>query len=142
MQLDNIAVLRNRARALWFMESPFDRYDSVYPSCGDYCLLVVQPHHCISSFHLHVVSFGPPSNMFEERYDDQWEKANDGSAGGGNGNSRQRLAPAPSRGVVSTRQGQGPFPSAPHLGLVDAAVHGVHSDFVETLRIFPSRLRV
>ena len=89
--------------------------------------------------HLHVVSFGPPSNMFEERYDEQWEKANDGSTGGGNGDSRPRRAPAPSRGV-STRQG--PCPSAPHLGLVDAAVHGVHSDLAATFHLFPSRWRV
>jgi hypothetical protein len=75
--------------------------------------------------------------MFEERYDEQWEKANDGSGGGGNGDSRR--APSPSRGV-STRQG--PFPFAPHVGLVDAAVHGVHSDLAATFHLFPSRLRV
>jgi hypothetical protein len=90
-------------------------------------------------FRPHVVSFGPPSNMFEERYDEQWEKANDGSAGGGNGDNRQRRAPSPSRGATSR---QSPYPFAPHLGLVDAAVHGVHSDLAATFHLFPSRSRV
>jgi len=92
---------------------------------------VFYPRFINFSLHLHVVSFGPPSNMFEERYDEQWEKANDGSG-------RQRQAPPPSRGV-SMRQGS---TFAPPLGLVDAAVHGVHSDLAATFHLFPTRLRV
>jgi len=101
---------------------------------------VFYPRFINFSLHLHVVSFGPPSNMFEERYDEQWEKANDGSGGGGNGDSRPRRPPPPSVSGVTTRQG--PFPFAPHVGLVDAAVHGVHSDLAATFHLFPTRLRV
>ena len=47
-QLENITVLRNRARALWFMESPFDRCSYVARPLLGVTLTVLPPRDVIS----------------------------------------------------------------------------------------------
>ena len=83
--------------------------------------------------------------MFEERYDDQWEKANDGLGNGSKGQGKGQGKGTKGDGFGRQQSRQGPPGSAfsPTLSAqahtTHMAVHGVHSDFAAGLHLFVSR---